>query len=81
MHTHGFIKTEMRQTDRPGNESEKRTNKQRGRGCLECEGWVTRDREATSYPDQLIYKSNQWESMTATSIQSGSSVILGNHKC
>lgn len=42
--------------------------------CVQCEGWVTRDREATSYPDQLIYKSNQRESMTGTSIQSGSSV-------
>ncbi len=79
-HTHSFIKSETRQTARPGNESGKKTNKQGGVG-LECEGWVTRDREATSYPDQLIYKSNQWESMTGTSIQSGSSVIQANLKC
>lgn len=31
------------------------------------EGWVKRDREATSYSDQLIYKSNQGESMARTS--------------
>lgn len=43
--------------------------------CLRSEGWVTRDREATSYPDQLIYKFNQCESMTGVSIQSGCSVI------
>lgn len=72
-HTHRFIKSETRQAARPGNESV-------GRGgeagvCLRSEGWVTRDREATSYPDQLIYKSNQCESMTGVSIQSGCSVI------
>lgn len=37
------------------------------------DGW--RDREATSYSDQLIYKSNQWESMTSVRIQSGFTVI------
>lgn len=56
-------------------------NKQSGLVCLECEGWLTRDREATSYGDQLIYKSNQWESMAGTSIQSGSSVMSANLKC
>jgi len=46
------------------------------RGGLDSQGCVTWDREATSYLDQFIYKSNQRESMSGASFQSGSQLIL-----